>query len=83
MIVAEVSAASGAVGIISMLYPTQGIFFASQAVGAPVVSACWLISTQPSAINCSAHSFSRSKDAQLFVYFTSIVAESQTDFTPR
>ena len=52
-------------------------------VGAPVVSACWLISTQPSAINCSAHSFSRSKDAQLFVYFTSIVAESQTDFTPR
>ena len=82
-IVAEVSAASGAVGIISMLYPTQGTFFASQAVGAPVVSACWLISTQPSAINCSAHSFSRSKDAQLFVYFTSIVAESQTDFTPR
>ena len=50
---------------------------ASQAVGAPVVSACWLISTQPSEIRASAASFSRSKLAQLLVYLTSMVADGR------
>ena len=80
---AEVRAVFGATDVISILYPTQGTPAASHAVGAPVVSACWLIRTHPSEISASAHSFSRSKLAQLFVYFTSIVTDGHTLFAPR
>ena len=64
------------------LYDTSGTA-ASQAVGAPIESACWLMRTQPFLISLFAASFSAVSSYQEPVNVTSMVTDGQTLFAPR
>ena len=65
------------------LYDTLGTPAFSQAVGAPIESACCETSTQPSFISLLAASFSSASSYHEPVKVTSIVTDSQTERAPR